>query len=136
MSEGWVDGMRRLEGGLILLLVMSFAVAPAASAHSASHGDQSQSSSRGQSVSPAIYGREAGVFSAPIGGLSGSERGGNICPTCCGTGACSMFFATMASGPSVTAWLPKVSAAFGRSIHREMPGLRFIPGTRPARLDV
>ena len=130
---GWANAVLRMAGGLLLLLLLSFAASPA-SAH-ASHDKVGQTVSRGPSASAVKASRDVHVSPAAIEGVPGSHRACNTCPSCCGTGACPMFSATMASGPSVTAWLPTISAAFGRGRYREVSGLHSIPGTRPPRLD-
>ena len=135
MSEGWVDAMRRLAGGLILLLVMSFAVVPAASAHGTSHDGMREAAHHGAAATSVAPSQDAHVSAAISPGMPVGHGSCDACPSCCGTGACPMMSATLASGPSVAVWLPEVSAAFGRGSSREIPGLRSIPDTRPPRLD-
>ena len=130
---GWANTVLRIAGGLLLLVLLSFAASPA-SAH-ASHDRVGQTAPPGQSVTRVTASRDASVSPAPVGGMPGGQRACDTCPTCCGVGACSMFSATVASGLSVTAWLPKVSAAYGSGSYRQIFGLRSIPATKPPRLD-
>ena len=130
---GWADAVLRIAGGLLLLLLLSFAESPA-SAHG-SHDKVGQTAPRGPSALAVVASRDVHVCLAPTEGVPGSHRACNTCPSCCGTGACPMFSATTASGPSVTAWLPTISATFGRGSYREVSGLHSIPDTRPPRLD-
>lgn len=69
MSAGWVDAMRRLAGGLILLFVMSFAVAPAASAHGALHDRIRQAAQRNQAATSVMRAQDAHVAAATPAGL-------------------------------------------------------------------
>ena len=135
MSAGWVDAIRRLVGGLILLLVMSFAVSPAASAHGTSHDGMREAAQRGLSAASLTPSQDAHVSAATPPGMPAGHGLCDACPSCCGTGECATMSATLASGPSVAAWLPEVSTAFGRGSSREIPGLRSLPDTRPPRLD-
>jgi len=135
MSAGWLDTMRRLAGGLILLFVMSFAVAPPAYAHGASHGGIRQAAQRGLVATSLTPSQDAHVSAATPAGMPVGHGSCDTCPSCCGTGACPMMSATLASGPSAVVWLPEVSAVFGRGNTRGTPGLRSIPDTRPPRLD-
>ena len=135
MSAGWVDAMRRLAGGLILLLVMSFALVPAASAHGIPHDGMREAAPHGLATASLTPSQDAHVSAAIPPGMPVGHKSCDACPSCCGTGACPMMSATLASGPSVAVWLPEVSTAFGRGSSLEIPGLRSIPDTRPPRLD-
>ena len=135
MSAAWVDAMRRLAGGLILLLVMSFAVAPAASAHGAPHDGIQEAAEIGVAATSLTPGQDTRVSASIPAGMPVGLGSCDACPSCCGTGACPMMSATLASGPSVGVWLPEVSAAFGRGNSREILGLRSVPDTRPPRLE-
>ncbi len=130
---GWANIAARMVAGLLLLILLSFAASPA-SAHG-SHDKAGQTAPRGPSASAAVASRNAHVSPAPVGGVAGSHLACNTCPSCCGMGACPMFSATLTNGPSVTAWLNPISAAFGAGSYLDVPGLRSTPGTRPPRLD-
>ena len=130
---GWANTVSRIAGGLLLLILLSFAASPA-SAHG-SHDRVGQTNPRGPLPSAVVASRDVHVSPALTGGIPGSHRACDTCPSCCGMGACPMFSATVAGGPTVTAWLPTISAAFGLGGYREVPGLHSTPGTRPPRLD-
>ncbi len=130
---GWANKVSRIAGGLLLLVLLSFAASPA-SAH-ASHDSVGQAPPHGLSASAVVASQDARVSPAPVGGVAGSHLVCTTCASCCGIGACPMFAATLANGPSVTAWFLSISAAFGPGSYREVPGLQSTPGTRPPRLD-
>ncbi len=128
---GWANMVSRIVGGLLLLLLLSFAASPA-SAHG-SHDRVGQTAPSGPAPSAVVASRDVDVSPALTGGVPGSHRACDTCPSCCGMGACPMVSATVASGPSVAAWFPTISAAFGPGSFRDVPGLHSTPGTRPPR---
>lgn len=130
---GWANIVSRIAGGLLLLVLLSFAASPA-SAH-ASHDGVAEAGPHGSSASAVVAGRDADVSPSALGGALDSHLACNTCPSCCGMGACPMFPATLANGPAMGTWLPPISAVFCPGSFGDVPGLQSTPGTRPPRLD-
>ena len=131
VAARWANTVRRLAGGLVLLLALAFA--PAALAHGAlpDSAQPAQDRSAGIAVIPD---QDALAFPASSKGVPVDHGTNDACPTCCDAGACSMFSATLSDAPSVAVWLPKISADYGGSKVRDVTGVQSVPDTRPPRL--